>query len=84
MSNGESERVIVRFALVHTGLCLRVHAFDCKNGEFRDFAVTRIEAPTLVDEDPKANERLDSDIQSTRIVETWRRTRASPAPRSSG
>ena len=69
MSNGESDRVIVPFALVDTGLRWHVRAFDRKSGEFRDFVVTRIEAPTLVDEDPKASERPDNDIQWTRIVE---------------
>jgi hypothetical protein len=69
MSNGESERVIVPFALVDTGLRWHVRAFDRKSGEFRDFVVTRIAAPTLVDEEPKANERPDNDIQWTRIVE---------------
>lgn len=69
MSSGESERVIVPFALVDTGLRWHVRAFDRKSGEFRDFVVTRIEAPTLVDEEPKANERPDNDIQWTRIVE---------------
>ena len=69
MSSGESERVIVPFALVDTGLRWHVRAFDRKSGEFRDFVVTRIEAPTLLDEEPQANERLDNDIQWTRIVE---------------
>jgi hypothetical protein len=69
MSNGESERVIVPFALVDTGLRWHVRAFDRKSGEFRDFVITRIEAPTLVDEETKANERPDNDIQWTRIVE---------------
>ncbi len=69
MSNGESERVIIPFALVDTGLRWHVRAFDRKSGEFRDFVVTRIEAPTLVDEDPRANERPGNDIQWTRIVE---------------
>jgi predicted DNA-binding transcriptional regulator YafY len=69
MSSGESERIIVPFALVDTGLRWHVRAFDRKSGEFRDFVVTRIEAPTLVDEEPKANERPDNDIQWTRIVE---------------
>lgn len=69
MSSGESERVIVPFALVDTGLRWHVRAFDRKSGEFRDFVVTRIEVPTLVDEEPKANERPDNDIQWTRIVE---------------
>jgi len=69
MSSGESERVIIPFALVDTGLRWHVRAFDRKSSEFRDFVVTRIEAPTLVDEEPKANERPDNDIQWTRIVE---------------
>ena len=69
MSSGESERVIVPFALVDTGLRWHVRAFDRKSGEFRDFVVTRIEAPTLLDEVPQANERPDNDIQWTRIVE---------------
>jgi hypothetical protein len=69
MSNGESERVIVPFALVDTGLRWHVRAFDRKSGEFRDFVVTRIEAPTLLDEEPKTNELPANDIQWTRIVE---------------
>jgi len=69
MSSGESERVVVPFALVDTGLRWHVRAFDRKSGEFRDFVVTRIEEPTLLDEEPKANERPDNDIQWTRIVE---------------
>ena len=69
MSSGESERVIVPFALVDTGLRWHIRAFDRKSGEFRDFVVTRIEAPTLLDEEPQANERPDNDIQWTRIVE---------------
>nr|WP_298521789.1 WYL domain-containing protein [uncultured Halomonas sp.] len=69
MSSGESERVIVPFALVDTGLRWHVRAFDRKSGEFRDFAVTRIEAPTLLDEKPQPNERPEDDIQWTRIIE---------------
>jgi len=69
MSSGESERVIVPFALVDTGLRWHVQAFDRKRGEFRDFVVTRIETPMLLDEEPQANERPDNDIQWTRIVE---------------
>lgn len=69
MSSGESERVIVPFALVDTGLRWHVRAFDRKSGEFRDFVITRIEVPVLLDEEPKTNERSDNDIQWTRIVE---------------
>lgn len=69
MSSGESERVIVPFALVDTGLRWHVRAFDRKTREFRDFVVTRIETPTLIDEEPLAHERPENDIQWTRIVE---------------
>ena len=69
MSSGESERVIVPFALVDTGLRWHVRAFDRKSGEFRDFVVTRIEQPTLLTEEPQSHERPDNDIQWTRIVE---------------
>ena len=61
MSSGESARVIVPFALIDTGLRWHVRAFDRKSGEFRDFVVTRIEAPILLDEEPQANERQDND-----------------------
>ena len=69
MTSGDSERVIVPFALVDTGLRWHVRAFDRKSGEFRDFVVTRIEAPKLLDEEPQANERPNNDIQWMRIVE---------------
>jgi hypothetical protein len=69
MSSGESERVIVPFALVDTGLRWHVRAFDRKSSEFRDFVVTRIEAPQLLDEEPKTHEHPDNDAQWTRIVE---------------
>ncbi|MHA3501372.1 WYL domain-containing protein [Yersinia enterocolitica] len=69
MSSGKSERVIVPFALVDTGLRWHVRAFDRESGEFRDFVVTRIEEPTLLYEELLANELPSNDIQWTRIVE---------------
>lgn len=69
MSSGESERVIVPFALVDTGMRWHIRAFDRKSGEFRDFFITRIEAPVVLDEEPQANELADNDLQWTRIVE---------------
>lgn len=69
MSSGESERVVVPFALVDTGLRWHVRAFDRKSGEFRDFVITRIQNPVPLDEEPIAHERMDADIQWTRIVE---------------
>jgi hypothetical protein len=69
MSSGRAQRVIVPFALVDSGLRWHVRAFDRKTAEFRDFVVTRIEAPSLLDEEPAPHERADNDIQWTRIVE---------------
>jgi hypothetical protein len=69
MSSGKTQRVIVPFALVDTGLRWHVRAFDRKSGEFRDFVIPRIETPSLLDEEPKPHERPDNDIQWTRIVE---------------
>ena len=69
MSSGELERVIVPFALVDTGLRWHVRAFDRKSGEFRDFVITRIQSPLILDDEPSSHERMDADIQWTRIVE---------------
>lgn len=68
MSSGESQRVIVPFALVDTGLRWHVRAFDRKSGEFRDFVITRIQNPIILDEESAAHEHMDADIQWTRIV----------------
>ncbi|WP_426178353.1 WYL domain-containing protein [Massilia sp. TWR1-2-2] len=69
MISGASERVIVPFALVDTGLRWHVRAFDRKSGEFRDFVITRIQNPIILDEESTAQERMDADIQWARIVE---------------
>lgn len=69
ISTGESERVIVPFALIDTGLRWHVRAFDRKTSEFRDFVLTRIDAPALLDESPQPEELPEHDIQWTRIVE---------------
>jgi len=69
MSSGESERVIVPFALVDSGLRWHVRAFDRKSGKFRDFVITRIQNPTILEDEPMVHELMDADIQWTRIVE---------------
>ncbi|MBX9899621.1 MAG: WYL domain-containing protein [Burkholderiaceae bacterium] len=69
VSSGESKRVIVPFSLVNTGLRWHVRAFDRKTGEFRDFVVTRVDTPVLLEEDAKAHEHAHNDIQWMRIVE---------------
>jgi len=70
ISSGRTEREIVPFALIDTGLRWHVRAFDRKSQEFRDFVITRIKRPELLrDADVHPYERSDQDIQWTRIVE---------------
>lgn len=70
VSSGRSIRDIVPFALIDTGLRWHVRAFDRKSKEFRDFVITRIEAPeVLVYDTVQDHERPEQDIQWTRIVE---------------
>ena len=70
VENGKSEREIVPFAILDTGLRWHTRAFDRKSGEFRDFVLTRIQNPVVLKDAPVgAQERPDQDIQWTRIVE---------------
>lgn len=70
VGSGQSEREIVPFALLDTGLRWHTRAFDRKSGEFRDFVLTRIQDPVVLRDSPvDPNEQPDQDIQWTRIVE---------------
>lgn len=46
--NGSSKRVIVPHTLVDNGLRWHVRGFDRKHGEFRDFVITRIIDPVIL------------------------------------
>lgn len=70
VSSGRSEREMVPFALIDTGLRWHVRGFDRKTREFRDFVITRIQAPMELPESAvSGHEMPDQDIQWTRIVE---------------
>ena len=70
ITSGRSVREIVPFALIDTGLRWHVRAFDRKSQEFRDFVITRIEEPVVLNDDSVADhEKSEQDIQWTRIVE---------------
>ncbi|MDX3907699.1 MAG: WYL domain-containing protein [Pigmentiphaga sp.] len=70
LSTGKSEREIVPFALLDTGLRWHARAYDRKSGEFRDFVLTRImDASVVRDSVTQDRERPDQDIQWSRIVE---------------
>jgi predicted DNA-binding transcriptional regulator YafY len=69
LSSGRTEREIVPFALIDNGLRWHVRAFDRKTQEFRDFVITRIRRPYLLNSEIQPHEQSDQDIQWTRIVE---------------
>lgn len=69
-SSGASKREIVPFALVNDGLRWHVRTFDRKSQEFRDFVLTRMESPEVLDDSPVLKHELSSaDNQWNRIVE---------------
>lgn len=70
ISSGRTEREIVPFALIDTGLRWHVRAYDRKQQDFRDFVITRIQEPRLLLNSPVTEqEKPDQDIQWTRVVE---------------
>lgn len=70
ISSGQSEREIVPFALLDTGLRWHVRAYDRKSEEFRDFVLTRIHEPKLcANKPPQKQELPEHDVQWTRIVD---------------
>lgn len=70
ISSGASQRQIVPFALLDTGLRWHVRAFDRKSNEFRDFVLTRIQAPNVqAKSSPQRHETPEHDAQWARIVE---------------
>ena len=70
LNNGPSEREILPFALVDSGLRWHARVFDRVSQEFRDMVITRMEAPVMLPPGPIPNhEHRDGDIQWSRIVE---------------
>jgi predicted DNA-binding transcriptional regulator YafY len=70
IGTGRSEREILPFALLDTGLRWHARGYDRKSGEFRDFVLTRIqEAAILPRSVVGAHEQPDQDVQWSRIVE---------------
>ncbi|MBI4742522.1 MAG: WYL domain-containing protein [Betaproteobacteria bacterium] len=69
LNKGASEREIVPFALVDSGLRWHIRAYDRKSGEFRDLVISRVENPALLADSPvEAHERSEQDDQWTRRV----------------
>jgi hypothetical protein len=70
VENGKSEREIVPLALVDTGIRWHVHAFDRKSRQFRDFVLTRMSHPVVLEDSVVAHEEsVENDAQWSRIIE---------------
>lgn len=70
IASGKTQRQIVPFALIDTGLRWHVRGYDRKRKAFRDFVITRIKRPKLLKDDPVAeHERPEQDIQWSRIID---------------
>ena len=65
-----TNRELVPVALADNGLRWHVRAFDRKSKEFRDFVLTRMEKPTVLEDSPVLeNETNEKDDQWNRIIE---------------
>ncbi|MDM0025772.1 WYL domain-containing protein [Variovorax saccharolyticus] len=70
LSGEPGERELVPFALVDSGVRWHVRAFDRKSAEFRDFVLTRIESPVVLEHgEVGRHETAEHDVQWSRIVE---------------
>lgn len=70
LSSGVTQREIIPFALIDTGLRWHVRAFDRKSQEFRDFVITRISQPRVLKGQPiAAHECSDHDVEWNRIID---------------
>lgn len=68
--SGRATREVVPLAIVDIGIRWHVRAFDRKSKEFRDFVITRIENPKILNNSFITDEeRIERDIQWNRIIE---------------
>jgi hypothetical protein len=69
-SSGLSEREVVPLALVNIGTRWHARVFDRKSQEYRDFVLTRMLEPRLLEDSPVSeDETVQSDFQWSRIIE---------------
>lgn len=70
VESGRTEREIVPIALVDIGIRWHVRAFDRRRKGFRDFVLTRMENPVVLNESPIGEEeKVEKDVQWNRIIE---------------
>jgi len=69
-TSGISERIVVPFALVDTGLRWHIRAFDRKSRSFRDFVLTRMsDVEVLEGDEVRSTESPEHDAQWSRVIE---------------
>ena len=70
VDSGYTEREFVPLALVDIGIRWHVRAFDRRHREFRDFVLTRMENPVVLENSPvQREETAEFDVQWSRIIE---------------
>ncbi len=70
VDSGRTERELVPLALVDTGVRWHLRAYCRKHHEFRDFVLTRMETPKVLEDSPVLPEETpEHDAQWSRIIE---------------
>lgn len=70
IDSGSTERELVPVALVDSGLRWHARAFDRRNLQFRDFVLTRMEEPMVLEASVvQREETAEFDLQWSRIIE---------------
>ncbi|MDO9074120.1 MAG: WYL domain-containing protein [Rubrivivax sp.] len=70
IDSGKTERELVPLALVDIGTRWHVRAFDRLRREFRDFVLTRMENPVVLEDSTvDREETAEQDVQWSRIIE---------------
>lgn len=70
ISSGASKREVVPLALVNIGTRWHARVFDRKTAEFRDFVLTRMTDPEVLEDSPVADEETaENDLQWSRVIE---------------
>ncbi|WP_207000034.1 WYL domain-containing protein [Trinickia mobilis] len=70
VQSGRTEKTLVPIALVDNGIRWHVRAFDREKQEFRDYVLTRMENPVVLEDSPaKRDESAENDPQWSRIIQ---------------
>jgi predicted DNA-binding transcriptional regulator YafY len=69
-TSGASVREVVPLALVNSGTRWHIRVYDRKQSAFRDFVLTRMSSPEVLEDSVvRAEEKAENDLQWSRIIE---------------